>query len=217
MYSNSVACEKTFPSGRMVHEDLVWCTHAMVISAAGAERLAMGMQGVIETSRLADRVPNKYDMHSDIFLNFVGRWFLPRAERRKWVAFDATPDHLAAWGGYQWCESTDFYTSSPRNNNGSCCESCHMPSVRASARTPVPLMGTGLIYQNLCKRDPWRLEGWRKDPAEAAAAMAARGPEPVAAAAAADDGDEYEDVDEDILEDDIDEASDMWDRERGEL
>ena len=156
----SVACENAF-TNRLLHEDFVWCTHAMIISKAGAERLASAMRGILEMSSIAERIPHKYELNIDLFLNYVGEFFLPHSERHNWVIFDAAGTSMSSWGGHKWCTSTDF-AMEEFNYNGTCCETCDMDAVRAVTSVGVPLMGTGLVYQNLCKIDPWRLEDWKK-------------------------------------------------------
>lgn len=157
----TVSCENIF-STRLLHEDLVYCTHAMIVSRAGAERLVAAMEGILTMSVLAERVPNKFELHSDLFLNYIGEYFLPQKERHKWVIFDAAPGSMAAWGGHQWCRTANFYETG-RDPWGTCCEMCDVDKVLKEDPNTAPLMGTGLVYQNLCKGNPSKLEAWRRD------------------------------------------------------
>ena len=158
---NTVSCENRF-SKRLFHEEFVYCTHAMIVSRAGAERLASAMEGILTMSVLAERVPDKFELKIDLFINYVGEYFLPKVERHKWVIFDAAPGSMAAWGGHQWCRTANFYETG-RDFNGTCCETCDIERVLKEDPNTAPLMGTGLVYQNLCKKDPSKLEAWRRD------------------------------------------------------
>ncbi|KAL4525999.1 hypothetical protein Ndes2526B_g03409 [Nannochloris sp. 'desiccata'] len=157
----TVSCENRF-STRLLHEDFVYCTHAMIVSRAGAERLVAAMEGILTMSVLAERVPDKFELKIDLFINYVGEYFLPKMERHKWVIFDAAPGSMAAWGGHKWCRTANFYETG-RDPLGTCCEMCDIDKVLKEDPNTAPLMGTGLVYQNLCKEDPDKLEAWRRD------------------------------------------------------
>jgi hypothetical protein len=155
----TVSCENRF-STRLLHEDFVYCTHAMIVSRAGAERLVAAMEGILTMSVLAERIPNKFELKIDLFINYIGEYFLPKSERHKWVIFDAAPGSMAAWGGHKWCRTANFYETG-RDPDGTCCETCDIKKVLEEDPNTAPLMGTGLVYQNLCKKDPGKLEAWR--------------------------------------------------------
>jgi hypothetical protein len=157
----TVSCENRF-STRLLHEDFVYCTHAMVVSRAGAERLVAAMEGVLTMSVLAERIPDKLELKIDLFLNYIGEYFLPKSERHKWVIFDAAPGSMAAWGGHRWCRTANFYETG-RDPLGTCCETCDIEKILKEDPNTAPLMGTGLVYQNLCKEDPSKLEAWRRE------------------------------------------------------
>jgi hypothetical protein len=158
----TVSCENRF-STRLLHEDFVYCTHALVVSRAGAERLKAAMEGILTMSVLADRVPDRFELKIDLFLNYVGEYFLHKSERHKWVIFDAAPGSMAAsWGGHSWCRTANFYETG-RDPLGTCCETCDIAQVLQEDPNTAPLMGTGLVYQNLCKQDPSKLEAWRRE------------------------------------------------------
>jgi len=155
--SGSMSCESPL-SRRLFHQNFVWCTHAMIVSYEGAKFLARAMQGIINMAIKAERIPHFSELKIDLFIIHAGSSFATAKDLKKWIIFDPTPTTLASWGGVSWCNTRDFLNN--YNQNGSCCETCDIGHVQRHAEQGVPLLGTGLAYQNLCKEDPWKLEEW---------------------------------------------------------
>ena len=159
-----VACQEGRNTNRLFHEHPVYTTHAMVVSQAGAQRLRNAMHGLLDMAKRAKRQPAEVEISSDLFLNYVRNAFLPDADQHKWMAFDATVEHPASWGGVQWCRVPDLFENYIEVKRGKrCCEECKVADIRREFKNPIPVVGTGLAYQHWCKRDPEALLRWRID------------------------------------------------------
>jgi hypothetical protein len=142
-------------------------THAMIVSLQGAKRLAKAMRGLLDMNVKANRNPFVLELGwIDRFLQYVGTTFLPEEDRHRWVVFRPATQYAAQWDGYFWCEDNDWEGALRKADleGFPCCEMCSKDQwalVQSFLDSPVPLRGTGLAYQNLCKIDPWRLETFR--------------------------------------------------------
>lgn len=150
---DSAHCESDNPA-LVQRQQIVWTTHAMIISNKGAERLARAMRNIIGVSHDGNRSLTYQEIKIDFFTWYVYRAFLTDAERRKWVTFQPTKRYPSRWGGHEWCRVPNhgiFY-------NGTCtCEGCDPKDYPGS----IPVLGTGLVYQNNCKGNRTELDKWK--------------------------------------------------------
>jgi hypothetical protein len=158
----ALACKLGSPA--MLHPGFVQCTHALVVSRRGAARLSQAMNGLLKLALAAERKPDVSEIRIDNFLNYVGRTFLPAHQRHRWIVFDTPHDKLSEWGDFKWCEPPEFEYLEYEHDLRFCCEKCsetQRQTLQNLTATPIPLRGSGLVFQNLCKLDPWKLENWR--------------------------------------------------------
>lgn len=131
-----------------------YTTHAMIVSKAGARRFSKAMQGIIARSIDSKRSLTMLEIKIDLFLIYVHQSFL--FDLTTWVTLEPNAGNLAEWGGHSWCRLAPheiFF-------NGSCtCESCSPEQWPGS----VPLLGSGLAFQNMCKKDRYALHKWGKN------------------------------------------------------
>ncbi len=140
-----------------------FCTHATAISQAGSQRLSRAMnflktrfhKGLFHLRRESER-----DFKADTFFRILWRELMTNRDKTKWVAFNPTPETPSTWGNRTWTTNThqpDFLRDLRCN--------CATADINdESCRASVPVGGSGLAFQNMCKADPGRLELWRQRP-----------------------------------------------------
>jgi hypothetical protein len=149
----NLACE-TKSSVLLQQWHAPWTTHAVIVSGKGAKRLSTALKAIIQNSQDSNRSLTFQEVKIDFFLYCVNQRFMIEKERKAWVVFDPTTAHPAEWGSHTWCRTEQhqvFY------NGSATCEETD-PKLWP---TQVPLLGTGLAYQNLCKKNRSALDRWR--------------------------------------------------------
>ncbi len=162
-----------------------WTLHAYVLSYEGAELLSRTYDFLLARGNSAhalrpyafatpgelERYPwalSYRELKSDYFTALVLRYFVPPSERHRWVALQSTRAVPAALGARSWVRGEDNELG--RGYKTRC--SCELLGDTAAcgpddARSRLPVMGTGLAYQNLCRYRRWALHNWLGAPGAA--------------------------------------------------
>ena len=94
------------------------------------------------------------------FLQSVHRHFMTDRERMTWVSFNPQPDTPSHWGGRVWLTPDpvpDFVDAGCR-----CEDSPGAEDTEGACAHALPVRGTGLAFQNMCKGDPGLVAKWRR-------------------------------------------------------
>ena len=161
MGGNEEICEQTNENNDLIVNGRVFCTHAMVISRKGAERLSRAMAGIIDMSIRSNRSLSVNEIKIDLFLDYIRLNFVPKDELRKWLVFGSTRQFPSKWGGVSWCRNPDLFDILKLKEMK--CETADVKLLSRLANASVPIMGSGLAFQNLCRENHEAIERWRVD------------------------------------------------------
>ena len=142
-----------------------YCTHAYVVTAASAARLALLFDQVFrgrgrDPGASPDAPPELtyLDIKIDLFLpNHALRTAL---DRSKWITFGSTAERRSEWGGVDFLSNRKAWLEPLR--------ACHCDEdVRPECRGFLPIIGAGLAFQhyhcsNMTKLRRW-VEQYRRD------------------------------------------------------
>ena len=164
-----------------------WTLHAYLLTADAAELLARHYDFLLARGGSAHAsAPYPFarpdeiaalpfalsyrELKSDYFTALALHYFVPPRERHLWVALQSTHAVPAALGRRTWVRGEDNELG--RGAPTACtCEAlgdtarCAPGDVAAR----LPVMGTGLAYQNLCRLRRWALHNWLGAPQRAKA------------------------------------------------
>ena len=110
------------------------------------------------------------ELKSDYFTALAVHYFVPARERHRWVAFASTRAVPAQLGPRTWLAGEDNELGRAVKTRCTCelygdARACTAEDLAQR----LPVMGTGLAYQNLCRYRRWALHNWLGAPGQAKA------------------------------------------------
>ena len=173
----------------LAHGLAPWTLHAYLLTYDAAELLARMYEFLLEragsphalgvypsqfaTQEAIEELPfhlSFRELKSDYFVPVAVHFFVRPDHRDRWVALQSTPEVPARLGKRAWHDARA--TELGRDGATACtCELWGNDDVCGPGDTAarLPLMGTGLAYQNLCKYRRWALHNWLGQPQSAVA------------------------------------------------
>ena len=171
-----------------------WTLHAYLLTYDAAELLARMYEFLLERAGSPHAVgvyPSQFatadaieelpfhlsfrELKSDYFVALAVHFFLRPDQRAGWLALQSTPELPARVGKRTWHDARANELG--RDTQTPCiCELWGNEAVCSPGDTGsrLPLMGTGLAYQNLCRYRRWALHNWLGQPQKAAAPTCAQ-------------------------------------------
>jgi hypothetical protein len=157
-----------------------WTLHAYLVTLDAAELLARTYEFLLEriasphargaypapfaTQEAIAALPlhlSYRELKSDYFVALVTHFFVRHADRPKWVAFQSTAAVPARQGERTWHDARA--TELGRAHHTACtCEMWGKPEVCGpqDVSQHLPIMASGLAFQNLCRYRRWALLNW---------------------------------------------------------
>eukprot|EP00884_Botryococcus_braunii_P010278 jgi/Botrbrau1/19251/Bobra.0073s0004.1 len=147
-------------------EHTPWGTHAYIISAQLAERMALLAQLMVERSRMpapsmtvagqpywyhtTSWVLDGEDMKIDHFISLVYDSLTPQSEKSRWLVFESTAEVPFVFHGVEW------------SRHGGCECGCGTPEMVTDCihNGRAPAYGTGLAAQHRCARNVHFVQQW---------------------------------------------------------
>jgi hypothetical protein len=163
-----------------------WTLHAYLLSADGAELLARHYDFLLARGGSAhasapypfarpdeiEALPwalSYRELKSDYFISLAVHYFVPSADRHKWVALQSTRAVPAALGRRTWVRGEDNELGRGAPTRCTCEALGDEEACSAADTARLPVMGSGLAYQNLCRLRRWSLHNWLAAPQRARA------------------------------------------------
>ncbi|EIE18012.1 hypothetical protein COCSUDRAFT_68433 [Coccomyxa subellipsoidea C-169] len=141
-----------------------WGTHAYIINARQAERMALTAELMVARARhptddfhtTAWQLDGE-DIKIDHYLSIYYSDLTPKNDRRRWVVFDSPAKEPFRYGNVSWAR------------NGGCqCSCANMAACAAEGRAPA--WGMGLVAQHTCREQVDRVPVWHQEMARLEAA-----------------------------------------------
>ena len=153
-----------------------WTLHAYLLTGSAAELLSRHYEFLLsragsphalgpfpylspqEQARLPWAMSFR-ELKSDYFTHLALTYFVPSDEQHRWVAFASTPSVPARLGDRSWVRSEDNELGHDAPTTCTC-EVLGSSACSATDEGKLPVMGTGLAFQNLCRMRRWALHNW---------------------------------------------------------
>lgn len=105
------------------------------------------------------------ELKSDYFVPLAVHFFLRPGDRAKWIALQSTPEVPARLGAWSWHDARAIQLGK-LSKTACMCELWGNETMcsREETETRLPVGGTGLAYQNLCRYRRWALHTWLGQP-----------------------------------------------------
>ena len=170
-----------------------WCTHAYLITHDTARFLSLHLEHLLSrsgskhasakhflNSRVSEQSPwymDPVDMKIDFFMLSVHNYYVLNHTDVHWFTFESTALVPAQLMEYSWSKNVEIELGNG-NIAGDCawgkpgyvsCEDAlHLgpedPRVACGLKSGrLPILGTGLAFQNKCKVNPFAIYGWAKN------------------------------------------------------
>ncbi len=158
-----------------------WTLHAYLLSASGAELLARHYDFLLARGGSAHAsAPYPFaqpeelaalpwalsfrELKSDYFTALAVHYFVASGDRHKWVALQSTRSVPAALGRRTWVRGEENELGRGAPTRCTCEALGDAAACTAADLARLPVMGTGLAYQNLCRLRRWSLHNWLAAP-----------------------------------------------------